>query len=129
MIRTLFISPADSRASGLAAVLAGYKDIKLVQAESGAAGLVAAKDCVPHLVIADEELGDMSGLEFAEKLLRVNAMMNCALVSSLSHEDFHEQSEGMGVLAQLQADGDKKQIDALFAQVNVIAGLMGGTGD
>jgi DNA-binding NarL/FixJ family response regulator len=53
------------------------------------------------LVIADERLPDMTGLVFAEKLVKKAPLVNCALVSPLSKEAFHEAGEGLGLLGQL----------------------------
>jgi hypothetical protein len=53
------------------------------------------------LVIVDEALGDMSGLGLVRRLLGVNALINTVLVSTESPEDFHEHTEGLGILMPL----------------------------
>jgi hypothetical protein len=47
------------------------------------------------------ELLDSSGLQFIKDLVAANPFVNCALSSPLSHEAFHEATEGYGVFMQL----------------------------
>ena len=54
------------------------------------------------LVIVDEQLDDMSGIEFVGRLVQVNPLVNTAIVGSLSDEDFHEATEGLGVLSRFR---------------------------
>ncbi|MCK5229369.1 MAG: hypothetical protein KAR13_03835, partial [Desulfobulbaceae bacterium] len=75
------------------------------------------------LVIIDEKFSDMTGLEFAEKLVTVNPMMNCAMVSSLSPEDFHEATEGLGILMQLPLASGKEDAEKLLKHLNSILNL------
>ena len=48
------------------------------------------------------ELQDCTGLQFVKDLVAANPFVNCALASSLSHDAFHEATEGYGVFMQLQ---------------------------
>ncbi len=43
----------------------------------------------------------MTGLEFIKTVITQKPMVNCAAVSSLLPDDFHEASEGFGILMQL----------------------------
>ena len=58
-------------------------------------------DDPPDLVIVDETIGETSGLDWIRRLMEVNAFIHTAAVSSLSHEEFHETSEGLGIMDQL----------------------------
>jgi CheY-like chemotaxis protein len=101
MLKLLLVSPDKDSLSGLASALEKDDDVDLSWAESGARALEIISDTVVDLVVTDERLGDMTGIEFARRLLLVNPMINCASVSPLSPKDFHEASEGLGLLAQL----------------------------
>ena len=46
-------------------------------------------------------LPDTEPLSLVQKLLTVNALVNTAVVSPLSDEEFHEASEGLGILGRL----------------------------
>lgn len=76
----------------------------------GALRLVAEKQY--SLLVVAETMPDMSGLELAKKTVMTNPMVNLALMSALPHKDFHEKSEGLGVLCQLPLKPSEK--DALF---------------
>jgi DNA-binding response OmpR family regulator len=69
--------------------------------DSGAAALSDVMKHPPLAVIVDESLPDMPGLELVRRLLPINAMINMAVISSLSPEAFHEAGEGLGIMAQL----------------------------
>jgi hypothetical protein len=49
----------------------------------------------------DETIGETSGLDWIRRLMEVNAFIHTAAVSGLSHEEFHETSEGLGIMDQL----------------------------
>ena len=53
------------------------------------------------LVVVDETLSDTQGLACVKELIGADAFLNCSLVSSLSKGDFHEETEGLGLLMQL----------------------------
>ena len=109
--------------SGLASALKKHDDIMLSWSESGGKALDKISNSPVDLVITDENLGDMSGLELALKLLSINPMVNCAAISSLSHEDFHEASEGLGLLAQLPPQPGEKEAEALLQQLRDLKNL------
>lgn len=52
-------------------------------------------------MVIDETLDGISNIDIARDVIFANAMINLVLVSSLSAEDFHVVSEGLGVLASL----------------------------
>lgn len=78
-------------------------------ATTGKEALQWAGDIIPTLTIIDETLQDMSGLETVRELMKANALLNTALVSPLSSEDFHEFSEGLGILLQLPVSPGEKE--------------------
>jgi len=55
----------------------------------------------PDLVIVDAYIGEVKGLDWIRRLISVNAFIQTAAVSRLTHEDFHETAEGLGIMAQL----------------------------
>lgn len=123
MITILLISTSNNTLSGLASGLKRYDEIELFQADSGqkALGMISGKNF--DLVVADENIADMTGLEFAEKLVTVNPITNCAVVSHLSAEDFHEASEGLGVLMQLPVQPDEKQAQGLVSYLKKVLNI------
>jgi DNA-binding NtrC family response regulator len=88
--------------------------------ESGQQVLDAVSEKQFDLLVADETLQDMSGLELIESVIMSQPMLNCAAVSSLSKEGYHEASEGLGVLMQLPSAPGREEADALMKHLNKI---------
>ena len=51
-------------------------------------------------------------------------MINCAAVSSLTSEDFHEAGEGLGILMQLPVEPGQEYADMLLEQLKSILNTM-----
>jgi len=126
MLKLLLVSPNKASLSGLASALVEHGDVDLSWAESGEKALDIASDTAIDLVVTDERLGDMTGLEFAGRLLSVNPIINCASVSHLSPENFHEVSEGLGLMAQLPIQPSKEDAEKLLQRLRNLKSHMGG---
>ena len=109
----------------ISAVSESSEKAEIFRANSGNDALGMIADKTINLVISDESLEDMTGLEFAKKLVSMNPMVDCAVVSSLSSEDYHEASEGLGLLMQLPVQPEKRHIEQLLLHVNKIIHLKG----
>jgi DNA-binding NtrC family response regulator len=88
-------------------------DMQTRYLESGCRVLAAVAKQSFNLLIVEENLDDMTGLELIKSVITIQPMLNCAVVSSLSPGDFHEASEGLGILMQLPVDLGKKEADQL----------------
>ena len=126
MLKLLLVSLDKDSLSGLASALVEHGDVDLSWVGSGQSALEIASDTVIDLVVTDERLGDMTGLEFAARLLSVNPMINCASVSRLSSDNFHEVSEGLGLMAQLPVQPDKEHAEELLQRLKYLKSLTGG---
>ena len=122
-LNLLLVSREKDSLSGLASAVKKHDDVVLSWAESGGKALDKVSNSPVDLVVTDEKLGDMTGLEMALKLLSINPMVNCAAISSLSHEDFHEASEGLGILAQLPPQPGEKETEELLQQLRELKNL------
>jgi len=129
MLKLLLVSPDKNSLYGLASALVDHADVDLSWAESGETALEIASDSAIDLVVTDESLGDMTGLEFAGRLLSVNPMINCASVSRLSPEKFHEISEGLGLMVQLPIQPGKEHAEELLQRLKNLKMLMAGVKD
>ena len=127
MFKLLLVSPDKTSLSGLASALAEYGDVDLSWAEYGKEALDIASNNTIDLVITDEWIGDMTGLEFADRLLSVNPRINCASVSQLSADEFHDATEGLGVMAQLPDQPGRVDAEKLIQCLGMLKGLMGDT--
>jgi hypothetical protein len=66
-------------------------------------------------MIIDEAVDGKQGFDIAREIIALNAMINLALVSPLSDEDFHEAGEGLGILARLSAAPGQAEAAKLIA--------------
>ena len=124
MIKFLLVTPNREPFSEFASALGKHAEVELSWAESGQIALKMLGDFPVDLVVLDEELGDMTGIEFMKKLLSVNPMINCAAVSPLPHEEFHELTEGLGVLAQLPSRPGVQKAEDLLTRLNDLKKLL-----
>ena len=125
MYKLLLVTANKDSFSDFASTFSKHSVVELSWAESGGAALDMVENRPIDLVVVDEDLGDMRGLKLAFQLLFVNPMINCAVASDLSHEDFHEASEGLGLMAQLPLQPGAEQVDSLFRQLKKIKNISG----
>jgi DNA-binding response OmpR family regulator len=92
------------------------------QVASGADAMSALRTASPHLVVIDHELPDIEPLKLAWELLTVNAMVNTAMVSALSDQEFHEASEGLGILARLPLEPEGSDAAELMHKLRKVLG-------
>ena len=123
MITILLISNEKETLSNIESYLEQSNRAEIVRAKSGEEALNILSAKAIDLVVADENLQDMSGLEFIKKMVRISPMSNCAVVSSLSSNDFHEASEGLGVLMQLPERPDENHGEMLFHKLSNVLRL------
>ena len=126
MLKLLLVSNNMDSFSEFNSALKENNDIEVIYADSGETALKMVADNAIDLVILDEELGDMSGLVFIKKLISVNPFLNCVAVSSLSEEDFHEASEGLGVMNHLPINPSADDANELLKNLRRIKGLESG---
>lgn len=120
----VFIAKDFSRFGPLVYRLRRDRRVELIPVVTGAAGLSQLRGKPIDLVIVDEQLEDMSGIEFVRQLVTVNPLANTAIVGALTEEDFHEATEGMGVLMQLPRQPTEQDAETLLGLMAKIAGLM-----
>jgi len=122
IIKILLVS--QDKAS-MSAFKAGLEEnqVQTAWAESGSNAIVKIAEGRFDLVVTDENLSDMTGLEFIEKVISRKPMVNCAAVTSLLPADFHEASEGLGILMQLPVSPGQEQAEKLLSQLKTILNL------
>jgi hypothetical protein len=109
----LIATPRAAALSAFADALAQGTGAELRFADSWSNALATVKTLAPAFVVLDEGLTGGGPLDLARQLVMVNAMVNVAVVSSLSDEEFHEASEGLGILAPIPAAPTAQDGEAL----------------
>ncbi|MBN1904832.1 MAG: response regulator [Deltaproteobacteria bacterium] len=123
MFKLLLVSKTRDALSDFCSGLRENDSNELLYSDSGEEAIKVLKQNSFDLVITDEDVGDMSGLELARKLITVSPLTNCVAVSSLSEEDFHEASEGLGLMTHLPLNPGTSEADNLLKNLRQIKGL------
>ena len=124
MENLLLVSSDKTTLSDLASAMKKDKDVDVSWAKSGLEALKSVSGVAFDLVITDETLADMTGLELAGKLLTVNPMIHCACVSTLPSEEYQERSEGLGLMNPLPERPGEKDAERLLQDLRRIKGYM-----
>ncbi len=114
MIRILLVYTDNGLNQSFINGLEKQETLEIISASSGTEALELIFNNTIHLVVTAETLTDMSGITLIEKLVMVNPFVNSAVVSSLSEEDFHEVTEGLGILMSIPSDADDVFADELL---------------
>jgi DNA-binding NarL/FixJ family response regulator len=122
MLHILLVTPRLNSLQSFAEALSAAPEVRLEHAGTGAEAVAAAKGTAPHLVIIDEELPDATPLELVQKLLTVNALINTAVVSPLPEDQFHEASEGLGILCRLTENPGPAEAHDLLNKLRTVLG-------
>ena len=101
-----------------------HADIDLEEIHDTSSALQLVKDSKVDAVVVGEQLADMSGIEFVEALVKVNPFVNTALSSALSPADYHEATEGQGVLVQLAVQPGKSDAELFVEKLKKVASLL-----
>ena len=125
MLHILLISARQETLRPLAEGLAADPEVRLEKVRYGTEALHLVRSASPQLAVIDVELPDTEPLPLVQKLLMVNAMVNTAVVSPLSEEEFHEASEGLGILARLPLRPSKSDAVELLHKLRQILGISG----
>ncbi len=117
------VSDNPSGCDGLQKGLLKHAGVVVDMAGSFDDAMAGIGSAMPDLVIVDESLGGVSGKQVVENMIRKNPMVNTALVSSLSDEDFHEDTEGLGILMPIRKDGGEDQAKEVIERIEKLLSL------
>ncbi len=101
MYQILIVSSEIDTLSDFSTGLKESEDVEIYSVKNCKNALPEIRKGKFDLMVVDELLTDTTGLECIEKSIMVDAFLNTAAVSSLSKKEFHEKSEGFGVLMQV----------------------------
>ena len=83
--------------------------------------LQAARTRTCNLVVLDDQRTPFRPL--LEQLLEVDASLNCAVLTDLGAETFHEATEGQGILCALPLRPGAGEVPELLAKLRAVGGL------
>jgi DNA-binding response OmpR family regulator len=125
MSKILLVSKGSASLAGLADELIKRKEFDVMQVKSGEEALSLVRENRADVVIAAEVLSDGLALPFVQELMRKHPLINCAMISSLPPEDFHELTEGLGLFMQLPINPGAEEADKMVQFLDSISALMG----
>lgn len=99
-------------------------DTSLGTVSSSEKALEIMKNKKVDVVVLGSKLDDATSLEFMKKMMKTYPLVNCAMVSSLSHDEFHEVTEGYGLFMQVEETPSAEEATRMVALLNSIYGLM-----
>ena len=105
--------------------LAQHCECRIDRANTGQEALSKVMDKALNydLVIVDKEVSGTSGKRWLSKIITANPMVNTALVSDLSDEDFHEDTEGFGVLMKISPSPDQSEAGHVVERLTKVLSL------
>lgn len=68
----------------------------------------------PDLVVVQEELHSMTGLEFISALVRISWTTSVIIVMDADAETVHERTEGLGILGHIRHPADTERLQGLL---------------
>ena len=118
MLRIVLVTPEPNHFQDLAKELESNTQVRINWTTSRAEAIETASKEMPELMIIDAHVDNISGLDnLVRELIMVHAGIHLAVVSNLSAEEFHEASEGLGILAQLTPNPDASAAKHLLSQL------------
>jgi ActR/RegA family two-component response regulator len=97
----LLVTSRREQLSELAEELRKDPGVNLLVAASLQEALDMLRHWVPVMAIVDERVGGAAGLDLIRRFIEINAFVHSAVLSDTADETFHQQSEGLGILARL----------------------------
>jgi len=124
MFNILLVSRESTALADLADALIKSRRFDVVHVASGEEAFSHVRANRVDVVIAAELLSDGPSLPFVKDLMRKHPLTNCAMVSSLSPEDFHELTEGLGLFMQLPLHPGAQEAKKMMHILDSISALM-----
>lgn len=126
MLNILSVNENEQQIEPMLQALRSRIDIKVVHAKSAKFALERIGFQEIDAVIVAEKLPDSSGKDFLEDLTKKNPFVASAMISAMDHDDFHEHTEGLGVLMQLPENPGHKEAAEFIEKLQEIDKIMAG---
>lgn len=123
-LKILLAAGDPERMRGLSEALHHHQAITVSSVTTSQQALSAIKDTAVDVLVVDETLPETSGLRFVREVVGAYPLINCALVSSLAPEEFHEATEGLGLFMQLPPRPGAETAAEMIRILDKIYGLL-----
>ncbi len=116
----LLVTGRPEELAAFADRLGAAQHVTLTVVRNAAEAIAAVRAGAPRLAVIDSRLPDMAPLALVRELLQTDATVNTAVVSALPDAEFHEASEGLGVMAQLPDPPGPENVPGLLERLQGI---------
>ena len=123
MLHIMLVSTRQENLLSFTEALQADQDVRLEMFADPNFLLDQVRRQAPQLVIIDERIGEVKPLDLAMELLKINALVNIAVVSSMDEDAFHEASEGLGLLPGLPSPPGAVDAPELLRRLREMPGL------
>lgn len=123
-LRILLASGGKERLAQLAVGLWTLTSCVVDRAASTGEVLARLAEGQVDLVVIDHQLADLSGLDLAKDVARLYPFVNCIMVDDSDPAEFHEKTEGLGILMQLPNPPEMGDAKSILTHLRII-GEMG----
>ncbi len=122
----LFIAPAATDFSQLEQAFNKHGNFACTKTDNSKDAQTYVKENNVDVVVAAEQLSDESGLLCIQEIIKINPFINSALCSSIdSKKDFHEITEGYGVVMQFSVTPTAEETAQFMEKLDKIYQLTG----
>jgi DNA-binding response OmpR family regulator len=123
MLHILLITTRRDSIGSFIEGLSSDPEVHLELISAGAEAQSLVRTGCPHLVIVDSTSEDLDSFDLVRRIIGVNAMVNTAVASALSDEDFHDKGEGLGILCRLPPEPGRNDSKALLQKLRDLTGI------
>lgn len=120
MLNILLVTARQGTFHEFAEKLSSDPEVRLDLAASGTEALDRVRGKHPHLVVIDSELPEFDPFGLVRKIIGIDALVNTALIGSISDGDFQTRSEGLGVLCRLRPEQGGKDAETLLRKLRAV---------
>lgn len=123
MTHILLVTKEDSEFGVFGAQLEKDKKNVIYRTGSGSGAMAIICKEKFDVIVAAEKLSDCDGLTFIKEIAKTMPLINCAIVSPLPYDEFHEKTEGLGVFMQLPVNPGAEEATKmmrLLESINVL---------
>lgn len=106
-------SPHVDQWNEFARALHNALGLEVMKTHTGAEALDAVRGKKVIAMVVDASMEDITGVVLVREVIKINAMIHIAMVSDQPEADFHEETEGLGILMQLPPTPDAVTADRL----------------
>lgn len=118
--KILLVSSRPAQLEEFIQALSNNGRMAIVTVDTATAAMATVKEVLPVLAVVDDQVYGVAGLDIIRRLINVNAFMQTVAISELSDQDFHNCSEGLGILLKLPLLPGKNDARNLIAQLESV---------